>query len=308
MKAVSNVIVVILILMISVTLASLGYIFFLEVTTSTTETGMKAVEKSTSTLLSQMVIESITRDNIYIRNRGKTNLTGFAVYENDKPVNFSGPSVVMPDKLGTINISLCSGLVEVTAAQGIKASKKFEDPGIILCLRFEEGQGTTTTDLVQGLNINLNGNWVEGKYGGAYQFIGAGWVSTNFGTGIGSGREYVFYFRLPDTSDTTGTFFCTDDVSDTNIEDNLGQTTYGNRGCGISWLNAGFNVNDVQWHKFVFTKSSDSTLCLDDNCVNVGDATGNVPNMVRIVFNGGCGCGYSNFAQGIIIDEVRIYS
>ena len=49
-------------------------------------------------------------------------------------------------------------------------------------------------------------------------------------------------------------------------------------------------------------------VCLDGDCDILGDSTSNIPDISRIEFNGGCGCGQSNFSQGIIIDELKIYS
>ena len=174
--------------------------------------------------------------------------------------------------------------------------------------KFNEGSGSTTKDEIQNLEVNLNGQWTSGKFGSAYQFVGRGWVSTTFPSAIGNGVTYVFWFKLPDTSDISGTFFCVQDVSDRSLEDNLGQTSYGDLGCYGRWTNSGFNVNDDEWHFYAFSKSTTSILCKDNECVNLGDATNNIPNINHIEFNGGCGCGYGNFGQGIIIDEVRIYN
>ena len=59
---------------------------------------------------------------------------------------------------------------------------------------------------------------VEGKFGKAYKFVGSGWVTTNFGSAIGEGRTYLFWFKLPDTSDTSGTFFCVKDLTGIDLE------------------------------------------------------------------------------------------
>jgi hypothetical protein len=174
--------------------------------------------------------------------------------------------------------------------------------------KFNEGSGGKAKDEIQGLEVNLNGQWVDGKFGKAYQFVGSGWVRTSFASVIGSGVSYVFWFKLPDTTDTVGTFFCVQDAYDGTLEDNLGQTPYGDYGCGVSWTYPTYNVNDANWHMYAFSKSSNSILCKDDSCVTLGDATGNIPNINFLYFNGGCGCGYANFGQGIIIDEVRIYN
>lgn len=180
--------------------------------------------------------------------------------------------------------------------------------GMIGYWSFNEGSGNKAKDGIQGLEVNLNGEWTGGRFGNAYKFIGSGWVSTNFGTGIGNGVSYVFWFKLPDTNDTSGSFFCVEDVSTTDLEDNLGQTSYGNAGCAASWTNSGFNTNDVDWHMYAFSKASVSVLCKDDSCVNLGDATGNIPSIKIIKFNGGCGCGQGNFDQGIVLDEVAIFN
>ncbi len=163
---------------------------------------------------------------------------------------------------------------------------------IISWWKFDENAGNKAYDNWGGNDVNLSGSWVEGIQNSAYQFAGGGFVQTNFGKGIGEGVTYEFWFRLPNDSDFSGTFFCTEDVSNTSLEDNLGQKNYGNRGCGVSWENSKFNISDTKWHHFVFSKSSDSKLCLDGECTNLGDATSNIPNIKRIV----------------IIDELRIYS
>jgi len=178
---------------------------------------------------------------------------------------------------------------------------------------FDEGSGTIAKDSSgNGNNLNLYGNWLEGHTGKsndyAFQFVGSGWVSTNFGKAIGKGVSYSLWFKLRGTNDTVGTFVCTNDVSIGSLEDNLAQTNYGDYRCGGSWTNSKFNISDTKWHHFFFSKSAHSQLCLDGKCVDVGDATGNIPDIGYIAFNGGCGCGLSNFNQGIAIDEFRIYN
>jgi len=48
-------------------------------------------------------------------------------------------------------------------------------------------------------------------------------------------------------------------------------------------------------------------LCLDGKCVSAGDDNAYIFDIRYVAFNGGCDCGISNFTQGIIIDEARIY-
>jgi prepilin-type N-terminal cleavage/methylation domain-containing protein len=183
---------------------------------------------------------------------------------------------------------------------------------------FNEGSGTKAYDNSgNGNDLNLNGTWVTGHTGKsndyAFQFIGSGWVSTSFSQAIGKGAAYSFWFKLPDVSDLEGTFICAEDASDTSLEDNLIQGSessgYGDVGCGgASYLTTQFRVSDDKWHHFLFSKSSQSKICLDGECLTLGDATSNIPDIKLIEFNGGCGCGWSNFSQGVIIDDLRIYS
>ncbi len=186
--------------------------------------------------------------------------------------------------------------------------------GLIAAWSFDEGSGTVSYDLTgQGHNIYVVsgphvGEWVEGKYGYAYKFHGHGWIGTSFGTGIGKGVSYVLWFKLPDTSDVGGTFMCAEDASNGDLEDNLGQTDYGDSICGSNYKLSKFNVDDTDWHFYALSKSTSSLLCRDRECEVVGDITGNIPNIKLIYFNGGCGCGYGNFAQGIIIDEVKLFN
>jgi len=180
---------------------------------------------------------------------------------------------------------------------------------LIAYWKFDEGLGVIAADSSgNGHDIaSLPGTWVTGIQGSAFKFIGSD--TTYFEGGIGEAVSYDFWFKLPDDAlDTKGTFLCTTDVSDSQLQDDLGQTPYGVRGCGDDWRTGELDVMDTEWHHFVFSKSSASTLCLDGDCRSVGDATGNIPNIDRITFNMGCGCGYGTFGQGIIIDEVKIYS
>ena len=134
--------------------------------------------------------------------------------------------------------------------------------------RFEEGSGTTAYDESgYGNDINLNGSWVDGMYNGkAYKFNNS---NTDFGKGIGLGVTYSFWFKLPDLSDTAGTFFCVEDAVNTFLEDNLGQKPYGDNTCATDFQNSEFNISDTDWHHYVFSKSSDSQLCLDGKCKSV---------------------------------------
>tara|TARA_Y100000310_G_scaffold250754_1_gene257105 strand:+ start:413 stop:1162 length:750 start_codon:yes stop_codon:yes gene_type:complete len=197
-------------------------------------------------------------------------------------------------------------------ADSVRASLQ---DNIIGWWRFNEDGGDVGADSWGSNNLNLaenpGGTWIDGVEGSAFQFDGVGWITTNFDPPIGNGVTYSFWFKLVDTSDLTGGFLCTSN-DDSSIDDNLVQNQssdrYGDQGCSTLWSANGLAVSDTEWHHFVFSKSADSKLCLDGDCVTVGDATGNIPDIDIITFNGGCGCGFSNFSQGVAIDDLIIYS
>jgi hypothetical protein len=299
--------------------------------------GANITEKQSRTYWASLSPLAITSYSVFsdgsfklvLRNTGMQALTLSAIYLNDENV-LKNTVTVQPASTSTVYGYVTNSANRCTAGTTFTYNVKLKygsqylqnkslmgekplvgkcgDNGTIAVWHLDEGTGTTSTDSVQGLQINLNGTWVTGKIGNAFQFVGGGWVGTTFSDAIGNGVTYVFWFKLPDTSDTYGTFFCTEDVSNTSLEDNLGQTNYGDATCATDYFVSSLNVNDAQWHMFAFSKSSNSLMCRDNTCVSVGDATSAIPNIKRIVFNGGCGCGYSNFSQGIIIDEIQIYN
>jgi archaellum component FlaF (FlaF/FlaG flagellin family) len=134
MKGVSTIIVAVLLLMVSVSLVSFGYVFLTEIMTTTTETGSQAAEKVTSSLLAEMKIESMdeSTDTIYVKNSGRVNLTQFNVYVNDALVSASpSPETIAPGEITTISLtSLEPGdVVKVTSSYGMVAIKTVPGTG-----------------------------------------------------------------------------------------------------------------------------------------------------------------------------------
>jgi hypothetical protein len=122
MKGISAIITAILIIMISISLTSLGYIFLSETVSTTTETGSQVSEKVTSSLLAEIKIESMdeSTDTIYVKNNGRVNLSQFYVYVNDALDSGAIPDtmVLVPGNVTAISLtSLESGdVVKVTSS------------------------------------------------------------------------------------------------------------------------------------------------------------------------------------------------
>jgi hypothetical protein len=134
MKGVSSIIVMVLILMISVALTSLGYITFSSLFSKITTSSEQSISQTLTTMLAQMRIESITYSNpttsVYIRNIGKVDLTTFSAYVNGIIVpsaNLQLPAgnKISPGGVGTLgitgNLAPSGRTVKVTTAQGTVA-------------------------------------------------------------------------------------------------------------------------------------------------------------------------------------------
>jgi archaellum component FlaF (FlaF/FlaG flagellin family) len=147
MRGVSSIIVAILLLMISVSLASFAYLFSTQTLSVVTETGTEASEQMISPLLAEMRISSVSDNEIDVRNTGKTKLSNIAVYINNILVDFSiDSSEVLPG--GTAVITLSSSLepgdtVKVVSAEGAIALKSVLG-----------GSGETTICIPDGCNGN----------------------------------------------------------------------------------------------------------------------------------------------------------
>ncbi len=181
--------------MIVVALVGLSYMFFSGILTSTTEETEESIEKTTTSLLTQMKIETASESNIYIRNIGQSDVSNLFVYVDDEPVEVTvNPSIIKPGELGTVSVKDYIGKEDVniritTTQGGAFTEKKLEnmifcdDSDVLLCLKFDEGTGTKVYDhgpygnngtLYNATTSCYNNNcptWVDGKYGKAVKFI-----------------------------------------------------------------------------------------------------------------------------------------
>jgi archaellum component FlaG (FlaF/FlaG flagellin family) len=131
MKGISTIVVMVLILMISVSLTSLGYMAFTTFFSKVTTSSEQAISQTLTNMLAQMKIESMAYANpttsVYIRNIGKVDLTAFSAYVNDIIVpaaNLQLPAgnTIPPGSVGTLtitgNLAPSGRTVKVTTAQG----------------------------------------------------------------------------------------------------------------------------------------------------------------------------------------------
>ena len=133
MKGISAIIVTIMILMIAISLAGLGYVTFTTFFSKITTSSETAISQTLTTMLAQMKIESIQKTNVirvYVRNTGKVDLTNFSAYINDA-YNSVQPATPLNGKIEAgnvkeVNISNTSvvntgDVIKLTTAQGAVA-------------------------------------------------------------------------------------------------------------------------------------------------------------------------------------------
>jgi len=133
MRGVSSIIVAILLLMISVSMTGLGYIFFTSIYTGVTTSSEETISKTVTIMLSGMKIESVynvtptTPSSISIRNTGKVDLSKFSAYRNDTAIATNNGNIltIKPGEVGTLNLQTIiinrGDKVQVTSAEGATA-------------------------------------------------------------------------------------------------------------------------------------------------------------------------------------------
>ncbi len=104
MRGVSEVIAIILILMITISLAGLAYMFMSTTMADVTSTAGSTVDTTTSSMLTSFRIESIDIAKVYVRNTGQNALTSLSVYVNNEPAIFNVTTPIAAGAVGTITI------------------------------------------------------------------------------------------------------------------------------------------------------------------------------------------------------------
>jgi flagellin-like protein len=176
MRGVSEVIAIILILMITISLAGLAYMFMSTTMADVTSSAGSTVDTTTSSMITSFTIESIDIAKVYVRNTGQNTITSLSVYINDAPADIRiTPSTISPGAVGTITIYdfIAEGdTIKITSPSGFSTSKKAPDPcsKSVGCWKFDEGSGTVAYDSSPYGNTGTLVNsptWTTGKYGGA---------------------------------------------------------------------------------------------------------------------------------------------
>ncbi len=105
MKGISAVIAVVMILVISVSLAGIFYFWISSTVSGGAVATERQVEKVTKGVLTQIKVESVSGNKIYIRNVGIYPASDFLVFIDDEPVQIINQRPVEPMRVGVIEVN-----------------------------------------------------------------------------------------------------------------------------------------------------------------------------------------------------------
>ena len=105
MRGISAIIVVILVLMIVIALVALMYMFSSGIFTATTSSATQSINQTTKALFTNMKIEGVNGNRIFIRNLGQSDLTDFKIYIGDTSMDYEIDKLPLPPgEMTTIKI------------------------------------------------------------------------------------------------------------------------------------------------------------------------------------------------------------
>jgi len=168
MRGVSEVIAIILILMITISLAGLVYMFMSTTMSDVTSSAGSTVDTTTSSMLTSFTIESMDVAKVYVRNTGQNALTSLSVYVNDEPAVYNITPSISAGTVGTITIYSFipdGATVKVTSPNGFSTSKVAHPcDRAVGCWDFDEKVGTTVYDSSPNGNTGSIGGTVFGNF------------------------------------------------------------------------------------------------------------------------------------------------
>jgi flagellin-like protein len=318
MKGVSEVIAIILILMITISLAGLAYMFMSTTMSDVTSSAGSNVNTATSSMITSFVIDSMDAAKIYIRNTGQSALDNLSVYIGGEPATFNiTPSSIEAGSVGTITIYSFipdGATVKVTSPSGFSTSNiaNICDKAIG-CWKFDEGSGNVAYDSSNKGNSGsiLNGTvWTSGYHGNGLLFDGSGsyvWLGNPSSLSPNNIALDAMFKKMPSTGVNVivrnrlygwGLLYRNSTLEFDVFESNT-------RGLGLTI--AGYD--DGTWHRATGTyDGTTAKLFVDGTLVNytVGNGTGVIyysGMYVAIGRDADWGGAYFNGT----IDEVRIY-
>ncbi len=164
MKGLSEIVVIVLLVMITVSVAGLAYVFEVANYDAAASGSSSYVATVAQSPVKSFKVESIDINKIYIRNTGGDDLTDIRVYLNGNPAKYNvTPSVIGDGQVGTITIYDFlkeDDMITLSSPSGYTSTKRVEDPcdKAVGCWKFDEGTGSVGHDSSpSNITLTLNG-------------------------------------------------------------------------------------------------------------------------------------------------------
>ncbi len=198
MKAVSAVIATVMLLMVTVSLVGVSYVFSSTITTTTTSSGSEQAAQLTGQLSSCMRIENINGNKVELRNCGKGIIENRSLVVTMDEIKLgSSVQTISEDSSGTVNVSglwqIAPGKHNLKISNGATFALALVDvqvnkDGLVGSWSFDEGSGiyagdgsgngnSGTMKNATAATCGSNGacpDWVDGKFRKALRFDGIG--------------------------------------------------------------------------------------------------------------------------------------
>ncbi|NOZ82144.1 MAG: hypothetical protein GXO63_03290 [Candidatus Micrarchaeota archaeon] len=227
MKGVSVVIAVVMLLVISVSLVGVLYSWLSAMVTKTTSKGSEQVGTITSGILTQIRVDSVAGNRIYVRNLGNSKVSDFSAFIDGEPVEIVSSPVIEPKKIGEIVVngtwffhkgegshilSLSAGLTRVDST--LMVASDYNDNLCTLCPRTLANDNLTLYLDVENLPLwvnltysatDLEGGWylaVNGR-----EVVDSKEINSDKAANLGSGPDgasLTYVFPVPGDYFKTG--------------------------------------------------------------------------------------------------------
>ena len=193
MRGISAIIAVVLILLITVSLAAGAYLFLSMTVSQTTTAAQHGISQTMTQMTKSFTIEAVSGGKIWVRNTGQVPISNLTIYIDGAPANTSNV-VIQPGEVGVIQIYDAVDFsrpreIEIpggtTTESKVVTGESLRDLSLVGYWKFDEGSGTTAADssgngndgtLLDGNLSNADGNtpprWTNGTFGGAVKFDG----------------------------------------------------------------------------------------------------------------------------------------
>ncbi len=333
-KAISAIIATIMLLMITVAMIGVFYVFSSTLATTTTSAGGEQVSQLTKQLSTCMQIIHITGNQVTLKNCGKGIIENKSLLVTMDDIKLgASANTINEDESGTVNVSdlwqIAPGTHSLKISNGATFAQALVEveprkDGLAGSWSFNEGSGTTAYDgsgngnagtLKNGTAATCftNGacpDWVSGKFGKALSFDGNGdYVQLNSDVAAVSNYWSISWFMKRSVNDYE-TIFSKGSTISGQIEvntNNIRVESNTNNFWQQSFV-SGITITDNFWHHYSLKfDGSGSYLYIDGILKDTKSANNDVLNFIVRYVGRVQPAGYGSWLTGQL-DEVRIWS